>query len=152
VHTLHPHTHTREYYHKKGHTRQKITRKLKQTRTKNSPKRNPTSCAYTTPTHPHTHTPTHVTFTGWRTPIGVLIFIGHFPQKSPVTSSFFAKTDLQLKTSNGSLPPIGCLVVIGHFAQKSPIISGFFAQRDLQLKASSPPYAILKDAPARKQK
>jgi len=58
--------------------------------------------------------------TGWRRPIGCLLFIGHFPQKSPIIRSSFAKNDLQLKASYGSSPL--CIdILFSHFFCKKSV-------------------------------
>ena len=41
----------------------------------------------------------------WQRCVGPLIFIGHFPQKSPIIRGFFAERDLQLKAFCASSPP-----------------------------------------------
>jgi len=43
--------------------------------------------------------------TGWRRPIGCLIFTGHFPHKGRVNCGSFAKNDLQLKANCESWSP-----------------------------------------------
>ena len=58
--------------------------------------RHNTGLVDTTPTHTSRNTHRHRHSTGWQRPIGCFIFMGHFPQKSPIISGSFAKNDMQL--------------------------------------------------------
>jgi len=54
------------------------------------------------------NTQSRVDATGWRRPLGCLICIGLFPQKSLIFSGSCADIDLQLKGSYGSTPLCSC--------------------------------------------
>ena len=65
---------------------------------------------------PHVHDTT-----GWRRPIGCLILIGHFLQKSPIISGSFAKNRYHLEQVNQSNAINSKCVEIGKKAHMLPL-------------------------------
>ena len=72
-------------------------------------------CVYSHNCITYTHTKCSRTFaTEYRRPTGCLIFIRHFPPKSPIISCSFAKNDLKLNASYRFSPPCRMHILYSH--------------------------------------
>ena len=68
--------------------------------------------------------------TGWRRPIGCLMLISHFAQKSPIISGSFAKNDQQLKVSQGLRHPVPALDRFDFCENKRERVSVWLCERE----------------------